>query len=291
MWDVVTSWETTAIPPSIDAHQHFWRYDPPRYPWIAPGSVLASDHLPAQLAPQLAANAISRTIAVQAEPDEGETRWLLELAHQHDWIAGVVGWTDLQAADTESRLDAIADPKLVGLRHMVQDEPDPEFLMRPGFVAGVRAAMRRGWTYDLLLVADQLPLAPRFLEAVGEGRFVLDHGAKPRIAQRGWEPWASAIDQVAAFPNVWCKISGLVTEADHEAWTPDDIAPYLDHLLESFGPQRLIFGSDWPVCRLAASYGQVRNLVAAFVARACPDHAASIFGDAARLAYNLPRED
>ncbi|MDB5438384.1 MAG: amidohydrolase [Caulobacteraceae bacterium] len=277
--------------PSIDAHQHFWRYDPPCFPWIAPGSVLAADHLPAQLAPQLAANEISQTIAVQAQPTEAETRWLLGLAGQHDWIAGVVGWTDLQAEDIEHRLDALSHPKLIGLRHMVQDEPDPQFLLRPAFIAGVRAAVRRGWTYDLLLVADQLPLAPRFIEAVGEGRFVLDHGAKPRIAQGGWEPWASAIREVAAFPNVWCKVSGLITEANHASWTAADIAPYLDHLLACFGAERLIFGSDWPVCRLAGSYRQVHGLIADFVARACPEHAASMFADAARAAYSLHQED
>lgn len=276
---------------SIDAHQHFWRYDPPRFPWIAPGSVLAADYLPAQLAPRLALSGISQTIAVQAEPDEAETRWLLTLAEQSDWIIGVVGWTDLQTEGVEARLDAIAHPRLVGLRHMVQDEPDPRFLLRPAFIEGVRAAMRRGWTYDLLLVADQLPLAPRFIEAVGEGRLVLDHGAKPKIAVRGWEPWASAIAEVAAFSNVWCKVSGLITEADHQAWTASDIRPYLDHLLACFGPERLIFGSDWPVCRLAGCYGQVHDLIADFVASACPQHAASVFGDAARAAYGLQRGD
>lgn len=279
----------SASRPAIDAHQHFWRYAPERFPWIAPGSVLAVDHLPANLMPLLPQGA--RTIAVQAEPTEAETRWLLELAEHHQWIAGVVGWTDLQADDVEARLEAIAHPRLVGLRHMVQDEPDPRFLMRDSFIRGVRAAVRRGLTYDLLLVADQVPLAPRFLEAVGEGRFVLDHGAKPKIAQRGWEPWAGAIAQVAAFPNVWCKVSGLVTEADHRAWTARDIAPYLDHLLACFGPERLIFGSDWPVCRVAASYGEVKSLVADFVEQACPGHAASVFGAAAAAAYNIPLED
>jgi len=272
-------------PDSIDAHQHFWRYDAERLPWAA--GVLAADWLPADLKPLLEAGGVARTIAVQVEHDEAETRWLLSLTEQHPWIAAVVGWTDLQADDVAEGLERLRHPRLVGLRHMVQDETDPDFLLRPAFIRGVREAVRSGLTYDVLLLPGQAPLAPRFLEAVGKGRFVLDHGAKPPIRLRGWSPWAEAIAEIGKFPNVWCKVSGLITEADHAAWTPDDIARYLDHLLACFGPERLIFASDWPVCQRAGAYEQVQTLIEDFVARRCPEHAASVFGAAARLAYDL----
>lgn len=274
-------------PGAIDAHQHFWAYDPARLPWVAEGSVLAADRLPEHLLPLLNDGGVAQTILVQVEQREAETRWMLDLADRHSWIAGVVGWCDLQAEDVGERLERLRHPRLVGLRHMVQDETDPHFLRRPGFIAGVREAARRGLTYDLLIVADQAPCAPRFIDTVGDGRFVLDHGAKPKIRERGWRPWADAIAEIGRLPNVWCKVSGLVTEADHAAWTAEDIAPYLDHLLECFGPERLIFGSDWPVCTLAAAYDQVQGLIEDFVTRRCPEHAASVFGGAARRAYAL----
>jgi L-fuconolactonase len=271
----------------VDAHQHFWRYQPERLPWIPAGSIVAADYLPADLEPLLAAGGVGQTIAVQVEHDEAETRWLLELTAHNDWIAGVVGWVDLQAEDVAERLDRLAHPKLVGLRHLVQDEASAEFLVRPAFVRGVREAARRGLTYDILVFAHQAALAPRFIEAVGEGSFVLDHGAKPNIRDGGWEPWATSVAAIAAFPNVWCKISGLVTEADPHGWKAEDIEPYLDHLLTSFGPERLIFASDWPVCGRAATYAQVKELAEDFVQRRCPAHARSVFGGAARAAYKL----
>lgn len=275
----------------LDAHQHFWRYDAGRLPWIAPGSVLAADYLPADLRPLLSADGVAETIAVQVEHTEAETRWLLGLAAKYEWIAGVVGWVDLQAEDVADQLDRVRHPKLVGLRHLVQDEADPEFLLRPAFVRGVREAARRGLTYDILVFAHQAALAPAFIEAVGEGSFVLDHGAKPNIRDGGWQPWATSIAAIAAFPNVWCKISGLVTEANLERWTAADIEPYLDHLLGCFGPDRLIFGSDWPVCNRAATYAEVKALVQAFVQRRCSAHAASVFGGAARAAYKLSAQE
>lgn len=266
----------------IDAHQHFWPYDPARYGWIPPGSALAQDRMPGDVRPAMAAAAIDAGIAVQARHDVAETAWLLDLAAADPAIAGVVGWADL------TRPDTIAPTRgLVGLRHIAQDESDDAWLARDDVVAGLRACAAAGLTYDLLVYAHQTVHLPRVIDRVAGGRFVLDHGGKPAIRARGWQPWADAVAEIARFPNVWCKLSGLVTEADHAAWAPDDIARYMDHLLACFGPERLIFGSDWPVCLLAADYARVHALAAGFVARACPDHADAVFGGNARAAYAL----
>lgn len=271
----------------IDSHQHFWRYDPTEYRWIDPASVLAADHGPADLAPVLATSRIGGCIAVQARQTAGETRWLTALASAHPWILGVVGWIDLRADDIADRLAAAPAGAVVGYRHVVQDEPEDDFLLTPALVRGVRAVLAEGLAYDILVTPRQAAYVRPFAERVGEGRLVLDHGAKPAIAERGWQPWAESIADMARAPGLFCKLSGLVTEADHAAWTPDDIARYLDHLLACFGPDRLLYGSDWPVCTLAADYARVHDLVADFVARRCPEHAAAIFGGNAARAYDL----
>lgn len=272
----------------IDAHQHFWRYAPAEYGWIAPDGPLARDHLPDDLAPRLHERSISATVAVQARQTPGETEWLLRIADQSEWVAKVVGWDDLQAEDIAERLaDARAFPKLAGFRHVIQDEPDDHFMLRPAFTGGVQAALSAGFTYDILIQPRQHEMLPRFLDTVGPGRLVLDHGAKPDIRAGGTSAWAAAIRDAAAFPHLHCKISGLVTEADHAHWRADDIAPYLDHLLECFGPERLLFGSDWPVCRLAATYARVCDLIGDFIERRCPDHADAIWGGNAARFYGI----
>ncbi|HXH17350.1 MAG TPA: amidohydrolase family protein [Sphingomonas sp.] len=277
----------------IDAHQHFWSYSPSAYRWIDPDSVLAQDHLPDALMPLLDRAGIDGCIAVQAQQTEAETDWLLELAAADPRILGVVGWTDLCADDVERRLDRWqpADA-LIGFRHGVQDEPADDFLLTPAFVRGVRAALARGYSYDVLVKPRQAGHVRRFVDQVaadlgGTARLILDHGAKPQIAQGDWQPWADAIADMAQAPALYCKISGLVTEADHATWTAVQIEPYLDHLLACFGPDRLIFGSDWPVCRLAADYQRVHDLIADFVARACPAASDRISGGNAITAYGL----
>jgi len=272
---------------AIDAHQHFWRYDRANYGWIPEGSALAADHLPADLRPELDRAGIAGCIAVQARQSEDETHWLLELAEANPWIVGVVGWIDLRADTIAERLEALRHPRLIGFRHIVQDEPDPDFLLGDAFVRGIRAVLAADLTYDVLVYARQADRVPAFLDRAGEGRFVLDHGAKPDIAAGLWQPWADAIAEIARRPNIWCKISGLVTEADHANWSAGEIERYLDHLLACFGPERLIYGSDWPVCRLAAEYETVHGLARNFVMRACPAHADAIFGGNARRAYKL----
>lgn len=271
----------------IDAHQHFWRYDPRDHRWIDPASVLAADHGPADLAPLLAMAGIDGCIAVQARQTPDETEWLVALAAAHPWIVGVVGWIDLRAPDIADRLAARPPGAVIGYRHVVQDEPEDDFLLTPALIRGVRAVLAQGLAYDILVTPRQAGHVRRFAEHVGDGRLVLDHGAKPAIARGGWQPWADAIADIARVPTMFCKLSGLVTEADHAAWTRDDIARYLDHLLACFGPERLMFGSDWPVCLLAADYARVHDLIADFVARRCPDHATAIFGANAADAYAL----
>ena len=250
----------------IDAHQHFWRYDATEYGWIGAGmEVLGRDYLPEDLEPSLAAEGLAGSVAVQARQTPAETAFLLDLARRHPRVLGVVGWLDLRADDVTAQLDALAgEPYLVGLRHVVQDEPDERFLLREDFLRGVRALAGRDLVYDVLIYPRQLPAALEFVERCPEVPLVLDHAAKPPIRSTGAAPdrrWAEALEALGLFPNLTCKVSGLVTEGDWGAWTPADIEPHLDTVLEAFGPERLLFGSDWPVCLLAADYGRVASLV------------------------------
>lgn len=271
----------------IDAHHHLWRYDPGDFGWIAPGSTIARDFDGADLVAAMATRGVGAAIAVQARQVPGETRALLAAAARHPAIIGVVGWIDLRATDIAARLDADAAPLLVGYRHIVQDEADADFLLGNAMVHGVRAVVARNLTYDLLVDHRQLATVPAFLDRVGEGRFVLDHAAKPAIATGGWQPWADRLAAVAAAPHVMCKVSGLVTEANHANWSADDLERYLDHVFTLFGAGRVMWGSDWPVCLLAADYARVFDVVADYVVRHCPRDEAAIFGGNARRAYRL----
>ncbi len=275
----------------IDAHQHFWRYDSAQFEWIAPESVLARDYAPEHLRTELEHAGISRSIVVQARQSDDETRWLLGIASRTPWIAGVIGWADLRAEDVAAHLDALAQEKaLVGLRHVVQDEPDPRFLLDPAFQHGVRAALKRGLAYDLLVRAPQLEYVPAFLDAIGAadagmGAVVIDHGAKPAIINGEWQPWADRIAAIARDYPVWCKLSGLVTEADLAAWDEDNVLRYMAHLLECFGSDRLIYGSDWPVCLLAAPYARVKALADRLLEQLDAPSREAIMGGNAQRAY------
>lgn len=273
--------------PRIDAHHHLWRYDAEAFGWIDPGSTIARDFDTDALTVALASRDIDGAIAVQARQAPDETRMLLDAAARCPAIRGVVGWVDLRAEDIAARLSAEATPLLVGYRHVVQDEPDTDFLLGDAFVRGVRAVVAQGLRYDLLVDHRQLATVPALLDRVGEGRFVLDHAAKPAIATGGWQPWAERVAAVAACPAVMCKVSGLVTEADHARWTADDLERYLDHVFALFGPERLMWGSDWPVCLLAADYGAVHDVIASYVARHCPSAADGIFGGHALAFYGV----
>jgi L-fuconolactonase len=273
----------------IDAHVHFWRYNPAEYDWIdeqlAP---LRRDFLPGDLAREMRPAGIDACVAVQVRQSLEETRWLLELAARYPFIAGVVGWVDLRANDLGIQLETLtSDAKLVGVRHIVQAEPD-DFLGDETFRRGVATLDRHGLAYDILLYARQLPTAIRFAAALPGSRLVLDHLGKPDIRAGAFDSWRRDLDQLAACPNVCAKISGLVTEADWERWRAGDLHRYIGAALDSFGPERLMIGSDWPVCTVAAGYTDVLDVARTAVAGLSPDARAAVLGGTARRFWNLP---
>jgi L-fuconolactonase len=251
----------------IDAHQHFWIYNPAEYDWIDESmSALRRDFLPADLKPELDRSDFQGTVAVQVRQTLEETRWLLELAECSPSILGVVGWADLRSPDIRSQLRTLArNPKLVGLRHIVQSEPDDRFLLQPEFLRGISTLEEFDLAYDILIYTKHLPVAAEFVERFPRQRFVLDHLAKPPIKSGQNDFWANGIRRLAEFPNVFCKLSGLVTEADWQHWRPEQIVPFLDVAFESFGPGRLMIGSDWPVCLVAASYERALQVVKTYL--------------------------
>ncbi len=271
----------------LDAHQHFWRFDPVRDAWITPDmAAIRRDFLPGDLAPNLLAGNIDGCIAVQADQSDAETRFLLDLARDHRIVRGVVGWVDLRAPDLDATLAALAaNPKFRGVRHLAQAEPD-HFLARADVVRGIGRLQQFGLTYDILVYERQLPAAIALADALPEQRLVVDHLAKPRIRDGELEPWATHLRELARRPNVWCKVSGMVTEADWTHWTPALLKPYLDVAFEAFGPERLMFGSDWPVCLVAATYARVLGAVEDYAAASglsVHDREALFGGSAARF--------
>lgn len=273
----------------IDAHQHFWNYDPRRHAWINESmSVLKRDFLPADLAPILNSNGVDGTIAVQAETSSNEMDFLLGLARSSKKILGVVGWIDLTAPNIEAQLEAYRNrPKLCGFRHVVQDEPDDRYLLRENVLRGIRAVGAHNFTYDILIYPRQLPAAIELVAHCPDQKFVLDHCAKPLIKSRQFEPWASQIRELAQSPSAFCKLSGLITEADWHSWQPADFRPYLDLVVEAFGPSRLMFGSDWPVCQLAGEYRRVKDLIADYMRQFSEADRAFVFGGVAANFYGI----
>ncbi|MFM9010884.1 MAG: amidohydrolase family protein [Planctomycetota bacterium] len=273
----------------IDAHQHFWTYSAAEYPWIGPGMErLARDYLPADLAPLLAAEGIDGSVAVQARQSLAESRWLLELAEARPLVKGVVGWVDLQSERVGDELHLLAaNPKFVGVRHVVQDEPDPRFVLGEDFVRGLRLLHRHGLTYDLLLHPEQLPAAIELVGLLPEQPFVVDHLAKPRIMAGEIDGWERDIRAIARHDNVCCKVSGMVTEAVWQGWKRDDFTPYLDVALDAFGPERLMAGSDWPVCLLAGEYAEVAAIAREYFARLSAREQALVHGGTAARFYGL----
>lgn len=277
----------------IDSHQHFWRYNAQRDAWITDEmSILKRDFLPYDLFPELAAHGIHGTVAVQADQSEDETRFLLDLADRHPQILGVVGWVDLCSANLPDRLEFFSQfHKLRGFRHIVQAEPDDRFLLRQDFCRGVSRLQRFGFTYDILIYPKQLPAVREFVAKFPEQRFFLDHLAKPAIRTKEIAAWATEIRALAAHQNVFCKLSGLITEADWRHWRPEDCEACLDVVFEAFGADRLMFGSDWPVCLLAGTYGQVKELIANYVRGFSPAEQDKIFGLNAARFYGLRTSD
>lgn len=247
----------------IDAHHHFWNPEEADYPWMAPEALapIRRPFGPRDMAPLIAAAGISRTVLVQTRSDMEETCQFLAMAQETAFIAGVVGWVDLTGPDVEGTVAELQRAPggafLKGIRHQAHDEEDAGWLARPDVIEGIAAVGRAGLAYDLLVRERELPAAIRCVDANPDVRFVLDHMAKPRIAEGAMEPWSSLMAELAARPNVWCKVSGLVTEADWKRWGVHDLAPYVARVIALFGSERLIFGSDWPVCLLAADYERV----------------------------------
>jgi L-fuconolactonase len=263
----------------LDAHQHFWSYDAAQYPWIPPGSPLHRSWLPDDLAALQAPLGFEGSIAVQARQVVGESDWLLGLADRHANVMGVVGWVDLRSDRVEEDLVRLAaHPKFVGVRHVVQDEPDDDFMLGRDFQRGISQLRAHGLTYDILIYPRQLPAAIRLAEAFPEQAFVLDHVAKPNVKDGQLEPWRTDLRRLARLPNVHCKVSGLITEADHRAWRVEQFRPYLDTVFEAFGVSRLMYGSDWPVCLLAGDYRQAFELVDDYARQCTPAERAALFG-------------
>lgn len=273
----------------IDAHQHFWVYDPREYDWIDDSMTpLRRNFLPADLKPELEQGGFQGCVAVQARQTMEETRWLLELAAASPFILGVVGWVDLQSPQVRSQLESVAgNRKLVGVRHVVQGEPDDRFLLRPEFLRGVSILEEFDLAYDILIYARHLPVSAEFVQKFPRQRFVLDHLAKPPIKSASLHPWAEGVRNLAAFPNIFCKLSGLVTEADWRHWKPEDMAPYLDVAFEAFGPQRLMIGSDWPVCTVAASYASAMAVVKNYLGRLSTEAQQAVLGGNAQRFWKL----
>ena len=274
----------------IDSHQHFWKYDPDQYGWIGPHMrVLCRDFLPEDLKTERQQIEVDQSIAVQARSTIEETAWLLELAETNDSIAGVVGWVPLSAPGVEADIERFAGhPKLVAFRHVVQDEPDDRYLLRPDFNSGVARLRRFGLAYDILIFEKHLGAAIEFVDRHPSQIFVLDHIAKPRIRDRTLSPWRENIQKLARRSNVYCKLSGIVTEANWETWKPADLAPYFDVVLNAFTPKRLMFGSDWPVLLLAETYQGWFSLVRNSVAGLTETEQNRVWGGTAAEAYKLP---
>jgi len=276
----------------VDAHQHFWRYSEKEYGWINDAmAVIRQDFLPADLLPLLREAGIATTVAVQARQSIEETEWLLKLAREHDWIAGVVGWVPLVDPKVDEILERLSsDSKLKGMRHVLQGEAD-QYMQRDDFHAGIAWLERYSLTYDVLILERQLAAAIQLVDLHPTQLFVLDHLAKPLIAGHELEPWRTHIRELARRPHVVCKLSGMVTEADFDTWTPEDLRPYMETVLDAFGPERLLFGSDWPVCTVASSYMRWVSVVRDFVEQLTVDEQAAIFGRNATKIYRLQEPD
>lgn len=272
----------------LDSHQHFWKYSPQQHNWIDDSMVsLKRDFLPNDLEPHLIENKIEACVVVQADQSEKETEFLLELATQYEFIKGVVGWVDLRAKNVEERLQFYSQNQYFkGVRHIVQSEKQ-DFLLDPAFQNGIGKLGNLNLTYDLLIYSHQIEAAIKLVSQFPNQKFVLDHLAKPNIKNGKIDPWKNQIQRLAQFSNVSCKISGMVTEADHVQWKPSDFIPYLDIVFDAFGENRILFGSDWPVCLLAASYQEVYQLITDYTANFSLEQRDKLFGANAERFYNI----
>jgi L-fuconolactonase len=272
----------------IDAHQHCWRYHPVQHAWIDDAmAAIRRDFMPADLEAVLAANGVAGCVAVQADQTEAETDFLLELASRHAFIKGVVGWVDLRSDTVEERLEYYQQfPLLKGFRHILQGE-DPAFMLQPTFLRGISLLQRYGFTYDILVFPQHLPAVLELVKQFPDQPFVIDHIAKPYIKDRRIDGWKKEMQALANYPHLMCKISGMVTEADTRQWKADDFIPYLDAVTNAFGTDRLMYGSDWPVCLVAASYEQVLGIVQNYFSSFSATGQEAVFSKNAAAFYHL----
>jgi len=274
----------------IDSHQHFWDIGQFRYPWMPEGeSPLRRNFLPPDLKPILQRNRFDGSVVVQANVVIEETHWLLELAEQHEFIRGVVGWVDLTDPHVGATLDELQrHPKFKGVRHLVHDEPDVNWLIREDVLRGLGELARRGIPYDLLLRPPHLPLVPRLAERIPELRMVIDHIAKPLIATQRMDGWAEGMETASKIPQLHCKLSGMITEDDPDGWKAERLGPYVQHVFSLFGPDRLMFGSDWPVCTLAGTWKEVLAAFTQAVGPQSMEVREKLLGETAARFYGLP---
>jgi L-fuconolactonase len=273
----------------IDSHHHLWRYNAAEYGWLDDDMrALRRDFLPKDLLPELAAAGIDGTVAVQARQTMDETRWLLDMADEYEAIRGVVGWAPIAGEDFPGVMEEFEHrTKLKGLRHVIQGEPDENYILRADFNSGILAMQGSGLVYDILIYERHLPQTIEFVDEYPDQIFVLDHIAKPRIGAGMVQPWADNLHELALRQNVWCKVSGMVTEADWKGWTPEMLRPYLDVVVDAFGVDRLMAGSDWPVCLVATEYARWFEVLRAYFAGFSESEQDAIFGGTAIEVYQL----
>lgn len=273
----------------IDAHQHFWHYDPAKHVWMTEQmSVLKTDYLPTNLEQLLQRCDLDGCIAVQANQAEEENEFLLKLAAKNHFIKGIVGWVDLRAKNAEERLEYYQQfPKMKGFRHIIHDEADLDFMLQPAFLRGISKLNSFGYTYDILIFAAHLPNTLQFIKNFPDQPFVIDHMAKPNIKMGEIDTWEKQLKKVAAHQNVHCKISGMVTEADWQNWQKENFTQYLDVVVEAFGIERIMYGSDWPVCTLAANYEQQFGIVKDYFSQFGQSEQAQFWGKNAATFYHL----
>jgi len=273
----------------IDSHQHFWKFDPVRDNWINDEmKVIQRDFLPQDLEPLLKQNGFDGCVIVQSDQSADENRFQLDNAAANDFIKGVVGWVNLVSPNVEKDLEYLNQfKKMKGLRHILQGEKQRDLMLRPDFMNGISLLQKFHFTYDILIFKDQLQYIPEFVSAFPEQRFVIDHIAKPDIKKGEIEKWKKGMQRIAQFENVYCKISGMVTEADWKKWKIENFTPYIDVVMESFGTNRVMFGSDWPVCLVAGSYNKILSITEAYFSSFSKDEQVKFFGSNAIRFYNL----
>ncbi len=273
----------------IDAHQHFWNYNPVKHEWIDDDmAAIRRDFLPSDLEKVYNENSIDGCVAVQADQTLAETDFLVQLASENDFIKGIVGWVDLRGDTIDIDLEKYSTfNKVKGFRHVVQGEPDHNFVLRSDFLRGISKLEKHNYTYDILIFPHQLGATLEFVKRFPNQKFVIDHIAKPYIKDDFFDGWALVMQEIAKQENVYCKLSGMITEADYNTWTPKQLEPYMDLVLNAFGTKRVMFGSDWPVCLVAGNYSQVKSIVTNFIANLSEAEQEAIMGENAIQFYNL----